>query len=52
MQLTIGFCADLARKVDHDAAAGDVGAICAWAWGLATMISIYIAGGISGRFPR
>lgn len=45
-QLTLGFCADLvvlcAKGASGDGVATD------WAWGLATMIGIYIAGGISG----
>lgn len=45
-QLTLGFCTDLAiqcsKNTAGDSASGD------WAWGLATMVGIYIAGGISG----
>lgn len=44
VQLTIGFCADLSVTV---AAAGNPNTT-AWAWGFATMIGIYISGGISG----
>ncbi|KAK5072068.1 Protein kinase domain-containing protein ppk32 [Lithohypha guttulata] len=43
---TLGFSANLALTVSRGAAGvGDTGD---WAWGLATMIAIYIAGGISG----
>ncbi|KAJ5907654.1 MIP transporter [Penicillium taxi] len=44
VQLTIGFCADLSVTV---ADAGNPNTT-AWAWGFATMIGIYISGGISG----
>lgn len=44
VQLTIGFCADLSVTV---AKAGNPNTT-AWAWGLATMMGIYISGGISG----
>lgn len=44
VQLTIGFSADLAVTVAN---AGNPNTT-AWAWGLATMIGIYISGGISG----
>ncbi|KIV86208.1 hypothetical protein PV11_01836 [Exophiala sideris] len=46
VQYTLGFSANLSMTVSRGAAgAGDTGT---WAWGLATMIAIYIAGGISG----
>ncbi|KAL3426845.1 MIP family channel protein [Phlyctema vagabunda] len=45
-QLTIGFCANLAVTTSSNTA-GDSTSTC-WAWGLATMIGVYIAGGISG----
>ncbi|KAJ5599263.1 MIP transporter [Penicillium hetheringtonii] len=44
VQLTIGFCADLSVTI---ADAGNPNTT-AWAWGFATMIGIYISGGISG----
>lgn len=44
VQLTIGFCADLSVTVAN---AGNPNTT-AWAWGLATMIGIYISGGVSG----
>lgn len=44
VQLTIGFCADLAVTI---AAAGNPNTT-PWAWGFATAIGIYIAGGVSG----
>ncbi|KAJ5671169.1 MIP transporter [Penicillium longicatenatum] len=44
VQLTIGFCADLSVTV---ADAGNPNTT-AWAWGLATMMGIYISGGVSG----
>ena len=44
VQLTLGFCADLSVTV---AKAGNPNTTD-WAWGLATMIGIYISGGISG----
>lgn len=43
-QLTIGFCADLVVTCSRSSATTNTN----WAWGLATMIGIYIAGGISG----
>lgn len=43
-QLTIGFCADLVVTCSRTSATTNTN----WAWGLATMIGIYIAGGISG----
>ncbi|KAJ5096338.1 MIP transporter [Penicillium alfredii] len=44
VQLTIGFCADLAVTVAN---AGNPNST-AWAWGFATMMAIYISGGVSG----
>ena len=44
VQLTIGFCADTQTTLN---AAGNPNTT-AWAWGFATMIGIYISGGISG----
>lgn len=44
IQLTIGFCSDLSVTI---AGAGNPNAT-AWAWGFATMIGIYVSGGISG----
>ncbi|RFU77495.1 mip transporter [Trichoderma arundinaceum] len=44
IQLTIGFCADLAVTVAN---AGNPNTTD-WAWGFATMIGIYISGGVSG----
>jgi aquaglyceroporin related protein len=44
VQLTIGFCADLSVTVAN---AGNPNTT-SWAWGLATMMGIYISGGISG----
>ncbi|KAK4059771.1 hypothetical protein Trihar35433_10587 [Trichoderma harzianum] len=44
VQLTIGFCADLSVTV---AKAGNPNTTD-WAWGFATMIGIYISGGVSG----
>lgn len=43
-QLTIGFCADLVVTCSKSSETTNTN----WAWGLATMIGIYIAGGISG----
>lgn len=43
-QLTIGFCADLVVTCSGTSATTNTN----WAWGLASMIGIYIAGGISG----
>lgn len=45
-QLTLGFCTNLVITCSKDSAGNSVSA--AWSWGLATMIGIYIAGGISG----
>ncbi|KAE8353075.1 aquaporin-like protein [Aspergillus coremiiformis] len=44
VQLTIGFCADIAVTVAN---AGNPNTT-AWAWGLATMMAIYVSGGVSG----
>ncbi|KAF9888627.1 hypothetical protein FE257_008559 [Aspergillus nanangensis] len=44
VQLTIGFCADLSVTV----AEAENYNTTQWAWGFATMIGIYISGGISG----
>ena len=46
VQLTLGFCANLAVTTSNGSA-GVAGQTC-WAWGLASMVGIYIAGGISG----
>lgn len=46
VQLTLGFCADLVVTVSSGKAGNEE--TTDWAWGLATMIGIYIAGGISG----
>jgi aquaglyceroporin related protein len=46
VQLTLGFCANLAVTTSNGSA-GVADTTC-WAWGLATMVGIYIAGGISG----
>ncbi|PSS02396.1 aquaporin-like protein [Coniella lustricola] len=43
-QLTIGFAADLVVTTSGSSATTNAN----WAWGLASMIGIYIAGGISG----
>jgi aquaglyceroporin related protein len=45
-QLTLGFCADLVVVTSSSKAGNE--ATTDWAWGLATMVGIYIAGGISG----
>lgn len=44
IQLTVGFCADLAVTVAN---AGNPNTTD-WAWGFATMMGIYISGGVSG----
>ncbi|KAB8230851.1 MIP/aquaporin family protein [Aspergillus alliaceus] len=44
VQLTIGFCADLAVTLAN---AGNPNTT-AWAWGLATMMAIHVSGGVSG----
>lgn len=44
VQLTIGFCADLSVTI---ADSGNPNTT-AWSWGFATMIGIYISGGVSG----
>ncbi|KAL1625085.1 hypothetical protein SLS56_007512 [Neofusicoccum ribis] len=46
VQLTLGFCADLA-SVTSSGVSGDAG-VANLSWGLASMIGIYVAGGISG----
>ncbi|KAF4610411.1 hypothetical protein G7Y89_g15708 [Cudoniella acicularis] len=46
VQLTLGFCADLTVATSNSKAGNE--ATTDWAWGLATMVGIYIAGGISG----
>ncbi|KAB2574158.1 Aquaporin-3 [Lasiodiplodia theobromae] len=46
VQLTLGFCADLASTTSGGASGDALAANLSW--GLATMIGIYIAGGISG----
>ncbi|KAK4542775.1 hypothetical protein LTR36_006151 [Oleoguttula mirabilis] len=43
-QLTIGFCSDIAVTVANKGNPNTTD----WAWGFATMIGIYISGGISG----
>jgi aquaglyceroporin related protein len=45
-QLTLGFCTNLVIACSKDSAGNAISA--AWSWGLATMVGIYIAGGISG----
>lgn len=45
-QLTIGFCTDLAVSCSGGTAGNS--ASVDWAWGIASMVGIYIAGGISG----
>lgn len=44
VQLTIGFCADLSVTVANTGNPNTTD----WAWGLATMMGIYISGGVSG----
>ncbi|KAJ5133311.1 hypothetical protein N7476_003460 [Penicillium atrosanguineum] len=44
VQLTIGFCADLSVTIADSGNPNTTD----WAWGFATMIGIYISGGISG----
>jgi aquaglyceroporin related protein len=46
VQLTLGFCADLTVVTSNSKAGNEE--TTDWAWGLATMVAIYIAGGISG----
>ncbi|KUI63884.1 hypothetical protein VM1G_10637 [Cytospora mali] len=45
-QLTLGFCTDLVVTCSNGQAGNGISAD--WAWGLASMLGIYIAGGISG----
>ncbi|CAG7947288.1 unnamed protein product [Penicillium nalgiovense] len=44
VQLTMGFCVDLSVTVADQGNPNTT----AWAWGLATMMAIYICGGVSG----
>ncbi|KAJ5173525.1 Major intrinsic protein [Penicillium coprophilum] len=44
IQLTMGFCADLSVTVANQGNPNTT----AWAWGLASMMAIYISGGVSG----
>jgi aquaglyceroporin related protein len=44
MQLTMGFCVDLAHTVMKSSNPN----YTAWGWGFATMVGIYVSGGISG----
>ena len=44
IQLTMGFCVDLAVTVADQGNPNTT----AWAWGLVTMMAIYICGGVSG----
>lgn len=44
VQLTMGFCVDLSVTVANQGNPNTT----AWAWGLATMMAIYICGGVSG----
>lgn len=44
VQLTLGFCADTQTTLNRSGNPNTT----AWAWGFATMIGIYISGGISG----
>lgn len=44
VQLTIGFCADLSVTIANQGNPNTTD----WAWGLATMMAIYISGGVSG----
>jgi aquaglyceroporin related protein len=47
VQLTLGFCADLQATLNDTGNPNST----AWAWGFATMIGIYISGGVSGASP-
>lgn len=44
VQLTVGFCADLAVTLANAGNPNTTG----WAWGMATMMAIHISGGVSG----
>jgi aquaglyceroporin related protein len=44
MQLTMGFCVDIAHTVMNSSNPN----YTAWGWGFATMVGIYVSGGISG----
>jgi aquaglyceroporin related protein len=44
MQLTMGFCVDLAHAIMKSSNPN----YTAWGWGFATMVGIYVSGGISG----
>ncbi|WPH02315.1 aquaporin-like protein [Acrodontium crateriforme] len=44
VQLTMGFCSDLSVQIADKGNPNTT----AWAWGFATMIAIYVSGGISG----
>jgi aquaglyceroporin related protein len=44
VQLTMGFCVDLSVTIANQGNPNTT----AWAWGLATMMAIYISGGVSG----
>ncbi|KAJ5881464.1 uncharacterized protein N7529_000136 [Penicillium soppii] len=44
VQLTMGFCADLSVTINNQGNPNTT----EWAWGLATMMAIYISGGVSG----
>ncbi|RDW67605.1 hypothetical protein BP6252_09001 [Coleophoma cylindrospora] len=46
VQLTLGFCSDLVITLSKSTAGNEE--TTDWAWGLASMVGIYIAGGISG----
>jgi len=46
VQLTLGFCADLTVTTSNNTSGNEE--TTDWAWGLATMTAVYIAGGISG----
>ncbi|CAG8011311.1 unnamed protein product [Penicillium salamii] len=44
VQLTMGFCVDLSVTINNQGNPNTTD----WAWGLATMMAIYISGGVSG----